>query len=345
MKPNIQHFQFTDDFKAAHVFLQSNLSGTWQWNLMGHYDNALLDNESLEVNNNNECHILFVSFIIGIYCFHFLILHSKCLPNNSLFSLGSSYPPSTHISSSMSRSAVSESCSGSMSRYAFSESHSHPDTSRSRPDTPMDVSVPSGAKRTIDENLLRRLKTAGLQINESLCYDTSPGLQVMYQRYIHIHKIQAQVADMIAERKWPADVGKYPNKTEIIGLFVAKTTWHNSYAKLFPTAEGYEDMLAWLEGDPNSKSDLELWGVTKLKYTLVDLEEWLKKQKGKKVVKSMTKSAAKPAKGAKEKEKKQGSGSGIVKGDQTELKQKEVATEQVDNKKRSHKKKKVAASG
>ena len=192
---------------------------------------------------------------------------------------------------------------------------------------------------------LRRLKTAGLQINESLCYDTSPGLQVMYQRYIHIHKIQAQVADMNAERKWPADVGKYPNKTEIIGLFVAKTTWHNSYAKLFPTAEGYEDMLAWLEGDPNSKSDLELWGVTKLKYTLVDLEEWLKKQKGKKVVKSMMKSAAKPAKGAKEKEKKQGSGSCVGKGDQTELKQKEVATEQVDNKKRSHKKKKVTASG
>ena len=86
-------------------------------------------------------------------------------------------------------------------------------------------------------------------------------------------------------------------------------------------------------------------GVTKLKYTLVDLEEWLKKQKGKKVVKSMMKSAAKPAKGAKEKEKKQGSGSGVGKGDQTELKQKEVATEQVDNKKRSHKKKKVAASG
>ena len=31
-------------------------------------------------------------------------------------------------------------------------------------------------------------------------------------------------------------------------------------------------MLAWLEGDPNSKSDLELWGVTKLKYIIVDLE-------------------------------------------------------------------------
>ena len=52
----------------------------------------------------------------------------------------------------------------------------------------------------------------------------------------------------------------------------------------------------------------------------------------------MTKSAAKSAKGAKEKEKEKkqgsGSGSGVGKGDQRELKQKEVVTEQVDNKKK-----------
>jgi hypothetical protein len=33
---------------------------------MGHHDNVLMDNESLEVNKNNECHILFVSFVIVI---------------------------------------------------------------------------------------------------------------------------------------------------------------------------------------------------------------------------------------------------------------------------------------
>ena len=48
MKANIQHLEFTNYFKTAHVFLQCNLSSTWQWNLMGHYDNALLDNESLK---------------------------------------------------------------------------------------------------------------------------------------------------------------------------------------------------------------------------------------------------------------------------------------------------------
>ena len=102
-------------------------------------------------------------------------------------------------------------------------------------------------------------------------------------------------------------------------------------------------MLAWLEGESDCKSDLELWGVTKSKYTLADLGEWLKKQKGKKVVKPATKSA----KGAKEKEKRQGSGSGtgIGKANQREVKQKEVVPEEVDNKKKSHKKKKVTASG
>ena len=62
----------------------------------------------------------------------------------------SSYPPSTHIFGSMSHSAVSESHSGSMSHHAFSDSHSHPANSRSCPDTPMDISVPSGAKHTIE---------------------------------------------------------------------------------------------------------------------------------------------------------------------------------------------------
>ena len=105
--------------------------------------------------------------------------------------------------------------------------------------------------------------------------------------------------------------------------------------------DGYEDMVAWLEGHADAKSDLDLWGVAKPKYMITDLGEWLKKQKGKKAVKLVAKSA----KGVKEKEKKQGSGSGAGKGNQREVKQKEVDSEQVDNRKKSHKKKKVTASG
>ncbi|EDR02211.1 uncharacterized protein LACBIDRAFT_332556 [Laccaria bicolor S238N-H82] len=305
-----------ESVKEGHVFVQSNLSGAWQWNLLGRYEHALADNESLESNENDECHILFV--LLTPLRLMFLV-HRLTMP---YLNLGPE----------------------SMSCHAFSESHS-----RSRPDSPMDVSAPSGSKCSIDENLLGRLKAAGLTVNESLCYDTNPTLQVMYQRYTHIYELQGKINDMVAEHKWKAQFGKYPNKTEVIGLFVAKTTWHNSYAKVFPMVEGYEDMVAWLEGDPDAKSDLDLWGVTKSKYSITDLVEWLKKQKGKKVGKSVTKSTAKSPKGLKEKEKIQGSqsgaGAGAGKGNQKGVKQKEVESEQADNRKKSHKKKKVTASG
>lgn len=82
-----------------------------------------------------------------------------------LFIKGSSYPPSTHIS-------------GSGSQYGVSESYS-------RPGTPLDFSISGVPKRErvhVNKDLLTRLQKAGLVINESLCYDTSPTLQIMYQR-------------------------------------------------------------------------------------------------------------------------------------------------------------------
>ena len=52
--------------KAAHVFLQSDISGTWLWNLLGRYDHVLQSNKDLECNEKNECHILFVSIELNI---------------------------------------------------------------------------------------------------------------------------------------------------------------------------------------------------------------------------------------------------------------------------------------
>ena len=82
-------------------------------------------------------------------------------------------------------------------------------------------------------------------------------------------------------------------------------------------------------------------GTTKSRYSIADLGEWFKKQKGKKAVKPVMKSAVESTKGAKEREKKQGSASGSGgKGNQ-----KEVESDQADIKKRSHKKEMGAASG
>ncbi|KAF8815378.1 hypothetical protein BYT27DRAFT_7225430 [Phlegmacium glaucopus] len=161
-----------------------------------------------------------------------VVVLKKCLPQAPSFSTGSSYPPESSYPSSI----------------HLSESHSCPDTP-----TPL-----SGLKCTwVDEELLYKLKTTGLIIDHSLCYDTNPTLQVMYQHYIHIHEIHAKISDIVNKILWPRELGKSPNETHIIGLFVAKTTWHNSYVQLFPVAEGCEDMRGWLGGDI-IKSDLEI---------------------------------------------------------------------------------------
>lgn len=132
-----------------------------------------------------------------------------------------------------------------------------------------------------------RLESAGIRIDCHLCYDTNPMLQVIYKCYTVANQVILQVADIINDRSWAKELGKPPNQTEIVRLFVAKTTWHQTYAKLLPHAEGYEDMCSWLE-DSDTCSDQELWGETKSRYTISDLSDWVnskdkasKKWKGK----------------------------------------------------------------
>ena len=157
-----------------------------------------------------------------------------------------------------------------------------------------------------------------------------PTLQVMYQHYTHVNKIYARVLDMINERTWPKELEKAPNqKTDIVSLFVARTTWHNTYVKILPLVEEYEDMQAWLEENPDCKSDLQIWGVIKSKYTIGDLTEWFQKQKGQKITWSPKKHATKSP------SKSESKGKG---------KEKEIVQKEVETKKKSHKKKKGVAS-
>src|SRR6266568_6319883 len=297
-------------FKAAHVFVQSNMFGSWLWNLLGHFEHVLKQNDPLECTQENQCHILFVSVIvISNFIYSYFL---KCLPETPLFTMGSSYPPSTHIS-------------GSLSHHGLSEPYS-------RPMTPMDALPLGGSKREpvhVDKELLGKFKTAEIVIKESLCYDMKPTLQVMYQRYTHVNEIYARVLDMVNEWTWPKELGKAPNQTDIVSLFVARTTWHNTYVKILPVVEEYEDMQAWLEENPDCKSDLQIWGVIKSKYTIGDLTEWLQKQKGQKITWSPKKHATKSP------SKSESKGKG---------KEKEIVQKEVETKKKSHKKKKGVAS-
>ena len=267
------------------------------------------------------------------YNFYNFLIYLQCLPERqAFFSTGSSYPPSTLASGS----------------HAISEP-------QSQSEIPTKGSVlTSGSKRSsVNDELLRQLKLAGLTVNEALCYGTNPPLSVMYQRFLHVNDLNDRIRDIVADGKWPLGLGKPPNQTEVISLFVSKTTWHDVYAKVFPVAERFDDMQAWLTGNSDRKSDIEIWGEVKLKYTMGDLKGWIKQRSGDEEVKeSSSASSASPVKSTKgkpkatssgtkkgkEKAAESASGSAVKKGNA-----KKVVEAKADSKK-DHKKKKTAAS-
>ena|SRR6266508_3608012 len=62
-----------------------------------------------------------------------------------------------------------------------------------------------------------------------------PGLHIIYQHYIAANEINKQVSKMHQERSWKCK--EVPVRTDVINLFVAKTTWHAFYATRIPAAE------------------------------------------------------------------------------------------------------------
>ena len=130
---------------------------------------------------------------------------------------------------------------------------------------------------------------------------------------------------MAKDRTWK---GATITKTEVIGLFVAKTTWHASYCIQFPAAEKHNNMRAWLTEAEDAPFDADLWGDTKDHHTLKDLDGWLKKKAGKKgkVVKKIAKRAI-------------AAGKAKTAVSQSNGKEKEKEKEEEPKAKRSHKKK------
>lgn len=279
------------------------------------------------------------------YIFSNFLIYLQCLPERQVFfSTGSSYPPSTLASGSR----------------AISEPQSEIPTKGSV--------VTSGSKRSgVNDELLRQLKLAGLTVNENLCYVTNPPLSVMYQRFLHVNDLNDRIRDIVADGKWPLGLGKPPNQTEIISLFVSKTTWHDVYAKVFPVAEKFDDMQAWLTGNSDRKSEIEIWGAVKSKYTIGDLKGWIKQRAGdeedEESSSASSASPATPAKSTKGKAKATGSGTKKGKEKATEVKKgkekaaesasgstskkgnvKKVVVEKKADNKKDHKKKKTAAS-
>ena len=169
-------------------------------------------------------------------------------------------------------------------------------------------------------DLLDRLESAGFEIDRDLFSGVNP-------------------TKMVNPGKWSQELGKPPNKTELIELFVAKTSWHQTYVKLIPRALQYEDMEAWLKDDPDCLSGLELWGYEpQSRYTTANLKDWLDAEEKKKLMKKlaakMVKATREAVQKGKAKESQVASGSGSGSGKE---KDKEKAKESARGKK-SHKK-------
>jgi hypothetical protein len=143
---------------------------------------------------------------------------------------------------------------------------------------------PKGCR--IDENIVRSLASHGIEIDRRLCaHVDKPGLHLIYQRYRSANEIYNKVGKMKNDKTWN---GAVPSQTEIINLFVAKTTWYKEYSNRIPAAERHEEMRGWLAEESGCADDEELWGERKDKYTITDLEKWLDLKDGlkKKVVKN-----------------------------------------------------------
>jgi hypothetical protein len=72
--------------------------------------------------------------------------------------------------------------------------------------------------------------------------------------------------------KWP---DRPPTEKQVIELFIGKSQWANMWRPTFSKATQYfPKMGKWLNGDPDSMTAVELWGID-AKYTLKNLQEWM----------------------------------------------------------------------
>ena len=120
----------------------------------------------------------------------------------------------------------------------------------------------------------------------------SPHLATCNDRNIHLsyekYKAYLQASQTLSkmEGSWP---GKKPSTTDLIEVFVSKSMWFSHYKPAFFKVANYSEMVKWLEDSDDKGTDLEVWGVEKGSYSLVDLRKFVdngtlaeKKGKGKK---------------------------------------------------------------
>lgn len=137
----------------------------------------------------------------------------------------------------------------------------------------------------------------------------NPPLLLAYEKYKHYCLASKALDTMRSDGSWP-DNCRQPTSTELIEIFVAKTTWYAAYRTTFAeVATNYSDMQAYLDGDSNRPTDQDIWGYSQAEgYSLGDLNKWLVEKKKVKGGKDKGKERAKPSDASKSKRKKDSDG-------------------------------------
>jgi hypothetical protein len=122
-----------------------------------------------------------------------------------------------------------------------------------------------------------------LGISAHLSIRNDRNIRLSYEKYKAYLKASQTLSKL--EGSWP---GKKPSATDLIEVFVSKSMWFSHYKPAFPKVADYPEMVKWLENSDDKGTDLEVWGVEKGSYSLLDLRRFVdngtlaeKKGKGK----------------------------------------------------------------
>ena len=113
-----------------------------------------------------------------------------------------------------------------------------------------------------------------LEIPKSLTQRDNVSLSFAWSKYKAHNAAEHLLKKIVAEGQWPS---AYPNlsQTQLIEVFIAKSSWHATYKPVFSRVSSYQEMVDWLENADDCMEDSELWGEKKSNYTFVDLTNWL----------------------------------------------------------------------
>ncbi|KAF8890349.1 hypothetical protein BD779DRAFT_1671307 [Infundibulicybe gibba] len=145
-------------------------------------------------------------------------------------------------------------------------------------EAPVAAGVAPGSNPSTAEAVLRfrRAVAAKLGVSDELMSRDEITLPQAYSKYLAYHEAREKYLKLVNAKRWPLDPVR---QTELIELFVSKTTWHKSYPRAFAHVGRFPDLLQWLQEvkeEDGGPSDVEIWGELKPSYTFADLFTWLR---------------------------------------------------------------------